>query len=156
MKVDWKLFSKTPGYKSLKEAYMRDSREAGKEKRPMRNKEEFYKHFQWVIARCLHYASKQNRQPWDVLNDWESKRTYWWLNYYQDGNQPKIRPESVSRTDMRIRGMKKYYKNGLFPDSNNRINLRISNYLKDKRAKKARWEKERKARRDRMAKYKNL
>ncbi|WP_417536305.1 hypothetical protein [Methylophaga sp.] len=147
MKVDWKFFSKTPGYKSLKEAYMHDCRRAGKEARPMRNKDEYYKKFQWVIARCLHYASKQNRTPWDVLNEWESKRTYWWINFYQDCNQPKIMPESISRKDMHIRGLKKYYKYCRFPDSNNRINQRITEHLKAKRTKKARWTIEKKSRR---------
>lgn len=150
MKVDWKYFSQSKGYKSLKEAYIRDCKEAGKEKNPMRNKAEFYKHFQWVIARCLHYASKQNRQPWDVLDEWESGRSYWWLNYYQDCRQPKIRQESISKTEKGIRGIKKYYKNARFPDSNNQTNQRVIAYLKGKRAKKSRWTIERKSRRKKL------
>lgn len=156
MDIDWKYFSQTKGYKSLKEAYMRDTRKAGKEKRPMRDKEEFYKHFQWVISRCIHYAHALNKKPWEVLDEWESKRDYWWLNFYQDSRQPKIRPESISRKPMHIRGIKKYYKTGYFPDSNTRVNKRIGDHLRSKRTKKSRWTSERKARRDRSAKYKNL
>lgn len=139
MNVDWKYFSQTKGYKSLKEAYMRDARNAGKEARPMRNKEEFYKKFQWVISRCIHYAQALNKQPWDVLDEWESKRGYWWLNYYQESNQPNIRPESISKKPMNIRGIKKQYKKGRFPDSNTRVNKRIGDHLRKQRTKKPRW-----------------
>ncbi|EKO3657438.1 hypothetical protein M3906_000250 [Vibrio metschnikovii] len=140
MNVDWKYFSQTKGYKSLKEAYMRDARRAGKEARPMRNKEEFYKKFQWVISRCIHYSQALNKQPWDILDEWESKRDYWWLNFYQESKQPKIRPESISKKPMHIRGIKKYYKQACrFPDSNTRVNKRIGDHLREKRTKKPRW-----------------
>lgn len=139
MNVDWKYFSQTKGYKSLKEAYMRDARNAGKDSRPMRDKNELYKQFQWVISRCIHYGQALNKQPWDVLEEWESKRDYWWLNYYQESNQPKIRPESISKKPMHIRGIKKYYKSGLFRDSNTRVNSRIGDHLRKQRTKKPRW-----------------
>ncbi|WP_139299814.1 hypothetical protein [Vibrio injensis] len=139
MNVDWKYFSQTKGYKSLKEAYMRDARNAGKDSRPMRDKNELYKQFQWVISRCIHYGQALNKQPWDVLEEWESKRDYWWLNYYQESNQPKIRPESISKKPMHIRGIKKYYKNGRLPDSNTRVNQRIGDHLRKQRTKKPRW-----------------
>ncbi|MCG3743121.1 hypothetical protein EXA18_06410 [Vibrio cincinnatiensis] len=156
MNVDWKYFSQTKGYKSLKEAYMRDARNAGKEARPMRNKEELYKKLQWVISRCIHYAQALNKQPWDVLDEWESKRDYWWLNYYQESKQPKIRPESISKKPMHIRGIKKLCKKDYYPDSNTTVNRKIGNHLRIIRTKKPRWTPERKARRDKSAKYKNL
>ncbi|MCG6228103.1 hypothetical protein [Vibrio furnissii] len=139
MNVDWKYFSQTKGYKSLKEAYMRDARNAGKEARPMRSKEEFYKRFQWVVNRCVHYAHALNKKPWDVLDEWESKRDYWWLNYYQGSNQPKIRPESISQKPMHIRGIKKLYKNARFPCSNTIVNSMIGDHLRKQRTKKPRW-----------------
>lgn len=156
MEIDWKYFSQTNGYKSLKSAYMRDVKKAGKEKRPMRDKDVFYKHFQWVINRCIHYAHALNKKPWEVLDEWESKRDYWWKNFYQESRQPKILPESISRKPMHIRGIKKYYKSGHFPDSNTSVNKRIGDHLRSKRTKKPRWTPERKARRDKAAKYKNL
>lgn len=149
MKVDWKYFSQSKGYKSLKEAYMRDCRKAGNEKNPMRNKAEFYKHFQWVIARCLHYASKQNRQPWDVLDEWESGRSYWWLNYYQDCNQPKIRPVSTSKQPIGARGANKRHKQCRF-STNNSANREVTRVLRGRRTKKAKWTIERKSRRKRL------
>lgn len=145
MNVDWKYFSQTKGYKSLKEAYMSDARRAGKEARPMRSKGELYEKFQWVISRCFHYAQALNKQPWDVLDEWESKRDYWWLNYYQESRQPKIRPESISKKPMHIRGIKKYYKSGLFRYSNTRVNARIGDHLRNQRTKKPRWTEKRKS-----------
>ena len=147
MNVDWKYFSQTTGYKSLKDAYMRDARKAGTETRPMRNKDEFYKKFQWVINRCIHYSQALNKTPWEVLDAWESKRDYWWMNFYQDSNQPKIRKESISKKPRNVRGIKKYYKRGHgWSESNNLINNRISDFLKRERTRKARWSVDRKKR----------
>ncbi len=145
MNVDWKHFSQTQGYKSLKEAYMRDARKAGKDARAMLDKDELYKKFQWVISRCLHYSKALNKKPWDVLDEWESKRDYWWINYYQESNQPKICPESISKKPMHIRGIKKYYKSGHFRDSNTRVNSRIGDHLRKQRTKKPRWTAKRKS-----------
>ncbi|ENM5750403.1 hypothetical protein V4V53_002151 [Vibrio mimicus] len=145
MNVDWKYFSQTKGYKSLKEAYMSDARRSGKEARAMHSKGELYEKFQWVISRCFHYAHVLNKQPWDVLDEWESKRDYWWLNYYQESRQPKIRPESISKKPMHIRGIKKYYKNVRSPDSNTIVNSRIGDHLRKQRTKKPRWTAKRKS-----------
>ena len=94
MKIDWKAVAQSPGYKSLKKAYIRDVHKAGQTRakghRPMRDKEEFLKLFQWVIGRAQHYAIRQSRTVEDVLNEWESERNYRWLNYYQECNQPKL------------------------------------------------------------------
>jgi hypothetical protein len=94
MKIDWKHLATTPGYKSLKAAYIRDVQEAEAyrnrfERKPMREKEEFLHKFIWVIARAKHYAHYYNTSVETILKMWEDKRTYWWLNYYQDCNMPK-------------------------------------------------------------------
>ena len=94
MKIDWKYVSTTPGYRSLKKAYTDGVEKSEKEKcrfgRPMRSKLEFLRHFNWVISRAKHYAYVHQKPIEVILNDWESKRSYWWLNYYQDCNQPKL------------------------------------------------------------------
>lgn len=90
MKVNWKELSATDGYKSLKAAYIFDVKESMKYRNPMREKSEFIKHFQWVISRAKHYACHQGLSIETVLNSWEEKRSYWWLNFYQDCNQPKL------------------------------------------------------------------
>jgi hypothetical protein len=51
--------------------------------------------FKWVIDRARHYAEKTGI-PWeDILNSWEADRNYWYMNYYQDGNQPEIKGDRV-------------------------------------------------------------
>lgn len=95
MKINWKDLAASPGYISLKGAYIKDVQDASKEKlkgrKPIRDKKEFLRHFNWVICRAKHYAYHLGRDVSSVLDEWESKRTYWWLNYYQDCQQPKIR-----------------------------------------------------------------
>lgn len=99
MKIDWKKVSKTPGYVSLKAAYIRDVQEAAKSQdkgyHPMRSKKEFLEHFRWVIGRAEHYAHHKNTTIDVILNEWEDKRTYWWLNYYQNNRQPLLNRSSV-------------------------------------------------------------
>lgn len=52
MKIDWKHLASTPGYISLKKAYIYDVVEANQQRqrgyKPMRDKAEFLKHFNWV------------------------------------------------------------------------------------------------------------
>lgn len=46
--------------------------------------------FVWVVERAKHYE-KVTGIPWEqVLGSWEEKRSYWYMNYYQDANQPKL------------------------------------------------------------------
>ena len=98
MKIDWKALSKSPGYISLKSAYIKDVMKATKRPNPMRKKEELLKLFNWVIARAQHYAHHHQTRIDLVLLGWETDRTFWWLNYYQEGRQPKLpsgRPRNV-------------------------------------------------------------
>lgn len=114
MKVDWKYVSKTTGYLSLKAAYVHDVQESEKNKRrfghAMRNKPEFLRLFNWVISRAKHYAQIQNVTIDVILNEWENKRNYWWLNYYGDSRQPKS--HSGSMKSMGLNGIRKEYHGG--------------------------------------------
>jgi hypothetical protein len=99
MKIDWKKVSASPGYISLKTAYIKDVQESERyrmrfKRRPMREKAEFYRHFKWVISRAMYHANRLNRPIEDILWSWESDRKGWWLNYYQDCRQPKKRSVS--------------------------------------------------------------
>ena len=91
--INWKKVAASPGYKSLKAAYIKDvqgnQRYIRRGQRPMRDKAEFYRHFKWVISRAMYYAHLYKRPIESILNHWEEHRTYWWLNYYQEGRQPK-------------------------------------------------------------------
>lgn len=46
--------------------------------------------FAWVIERSHHYAEKTGIGADEILDAWEKRRNYWFLNYYQDVNQPRI------------------------------------------------------------------
>jgi len=46
--------------------------------------------FKWVIDRANHYAEKLNMSASEILDIWEKDRTYWYMNYYQDANQPLL------------------------------------------------------------------
>lgn len=51
--------------------------------------------FKWVIDRAKHYGEALNI-PWEeILDAWEADRNYWYMNYYQESNQPAINSESV-------------------------------------------------------------
>ncbi|SHJ14064.1 hypothetical protein [Clostridium magnum] len=51
--------------------------------------------FKWVIDRAKHYADKLGLAWEEVLNSWEVNRNYWYMNYYQDCNQPEIKGDKV-------------------------------------------------------------
>jgi hypothetical protein len=50
---------------------------------------------QWIIDRAKHYAEKTGLEASDILNAWEAGRGYWYMNYYQDCNQPLIQGDKV-------------------------------------------------------------
>jgi hypothetical protein len=71
------------GYKKLLTAAEKDER----------NSPGFHRYFEkvdWVVARAQHYAEKTGVDSCDILNSWEKHRRYWYMNYYQECNQPKI------------------------------------------------------------------
>lgn len=46
--------------------------------------------FKWIIDRAKHYAEKTGLAAQEILKSWEELRDYWFLNYYQECNQPKL------------------------------------------------------------------
>ena len=135
MKIDWKHLARTKGYQSLKAAYSYDVQNS------RRTKEELLRHFNWVMGRAKHYALQQARSIEDVLNEWEANRDYWWLNFYQESNQPKLVRTLKPRG---IKGFRAYMKTHTFygnaVDRKHRINNEIQ--LKQRQTsnkKKKRW-----------------
>ena len=56
---------------------------------------EYCSKFKWAIDRAKHYGEKLNI-PWkEVIQSWEETRNYWYMNYYQECNQPEIESEDV-------------------------------------------------------------
>ena len=56
---------------------------------------EYCAKFKWAVDRAKHYAEKTGIPYLEILKSWEQKRTYWYLNYYQDCKQPEIKNGSV-------------------------------------------------------------
>lgn len=50
---------------------------------------------QWAIDRAKHYASKTGLTAEEILDSWEAKRDYWYMNYYQEARQPEIKGDAV-------------------------------------------------------------
>lgn len=105
----------TSGYESLKAAVERDcneSRSCGcfnpegcNVPRASIGKygEDGYKHcfheycdkFKWAVDRAKHYGERLNLNWEDILTSWEQDRSYWYMNYYQDSEQPEIKGDKV-------------------------------------------------------------
>lgn len=49
----------------------------------------------WAVDRAKHYAEKTGLTAEEVLDAWERDRRYWYMNYYQEANQPLIDGKSV-------------------------------------------------------------
>ena len=148
MQIDWKHLATTPGYKSLKAAYIDDVLESERYRhrydcKPMRDKAEFLKHFNWVINRAKHYAEFTGKPIHIILNEWEANRTYWWLNYYQSCNQPKLFNKCTSVQPRGSRGAIKYCKaEARRYKAPEKASGWIASHLKNERkrgGKKARW-----------------
>lgn len=159
MKIDWKFVATTPGYISLKGAYKKDLEKSERERRrsfALRKKKEFLTLFNWVINRAKHYAHVEGVGINVILDRWEKDRDYWWLNYYRDAYQPKLKNTYVIKP-LRNRGLKKYYSK-MHRGDNKRCHV---NFFKailfqqkedrlPKRKKKPRWSSEYKKSRVRM------
>jgi hypothetical protein len=65
---------------------------------------EYCDKFRWIIDRAKYYAEKTGLNWEDILDSWEKDRDYWYMNYYQDSNQPEIKTDKVrifdTQTDM--------------------------------------------------------
>lgn len=154
MEIDWKQLAQSPGYKSLKAAYTRDVQEARDRQRKfgraMRDKDEFLRLFNWVICRAKHYAHVTGEPIEDFLNTWEEKRSYWWLNYYQDCRQPKLHRDILK--PIGLNGVKSSLKKDSWYENDPvRLKERVRSAArfeqgKRSRSKKGRWSLERKKR----------
>lgn len=48
------------------------------------------KKLKFAVERAKHYEERTGIPAAHMLNAWESRRDYWYMNYYQDANQPLI------------------------------------------------------------------
>ena len=103
MKVDFKKLSKHKGYQSLKKSVIKDCMggegcfningcdKAGR----TQCFHSYCNKFKWVIDRAKHYAYKTGIDIGDIIDSWEEGRTYWYMNYYQESNMPRLNAEYV-------------------------------------------------------------
>jgi len=56
---------------------------------------DYRKKIAWAVDRARHYAEKTGLTPESILDAWEGKRSYWYMNYYQPANQPSIEGDNV-------------------------------------------------------------
>lgn len=45
----------------------------------------------WIVDRAEHYSKQLNVPAETVLDEWDKGRNYWYMNYYQDANQPELK-----------------------------------------------------------------
>lgn len=68
--------------------------------------------YKWVMDRAKMYAEFTGQTVEEVIEAWEKDRSYWYMNYYQDCNQPEIKKESgmnVVKYDDWVSGLKKKF-----------------------------------------------
>lgn len=85
------------GYKTLKAAVDRDADVDRKHGRPLFH--DYPAKLAWAVARAKHYAEKTGLSAADILNAWEKERTYWYMNFYQDANQPELEGDRIKVFD---------------------------------------------------------
>lgn len=78
------------GYRRLLAAVVKDEGPDG-----TRQHHDYRGKLKWVLDRAHHYAEKTGLNTDDILDAWEKERSYWYMNYYQDCNQPQIVAEKV-------------------------------------------------------------
>lgn len=90
------------GIDSLREAVSRDCKEAGGSlneggcgKCGAKCCHRYCDKFKWVVDRAAQYAEKLGLDRDELLSSWEEDRNYWYMNYYQECNQPEITSERV-------------------------------------------------------------
>lgn len=82
------MIEQSEGYQKLRAAIMND-------KGTGRSDEVRLKVLEFAVERAKHYEEKTGIPAGDMLTSWESHRSYWYMNYYQDCNQPLIEGDSV-------------------------------------------------------------
>jgi len=96
--MSFKEIAASPGYQSLKAEAIQSA---------AREREKFNVNggpgrcsngFRWAIGRARHYSHYLGIPVQDILNKWEEERDYWYLNYYQDCNFPKLNDVRVFST----------------------------------------------------------
>lgn len=73
----------TDAWKKLQQAADRDQRESP-------GFHDYAAKLEWIKARVAHYEEKTGIPGEKILERWEADRSYWYMNFYQDANQPTL------------------------------------------------------------------
>jgi len=65
--------------------------------------------YKWIMDRAKHYAEICGSTVESVIEEWEKARTYWYMNYYQECNQPLIKGENIIMYDAWIAELTKRF-----------------------------------------------
>ena len=65
--------------------------------------------YKWVLERAIHYAEKSGKTQEEILGIWENDRSWWYMNYYQDRNQPLLESENIIQYEDWINQLKEKY-----------------------------------------------
>lgn len=83
------------GYKKLKHDVLYDYAKDDDYQNGKRSFHNYAETFEFAINKAMHYAEKTEIKASDILDSWERDRSYWYMNYYQEANQPEIKTENV-------------------------------------------------------------
>lgn len=90
------------GINKLKEAVLNDCKNGdncfndnGCDKNKSKCFHKYCDTYKWIIDRAMHYAKKLDIEYLEVLDQWEERRTYWYMNYYQEAQQPLLDSENI-------------------------------------------------------------
>lgn len=82
-------FKNNEAYKKLKAELKRDV-----EREPKR-KSSFRKPLAFALRKCREYSKFLDLKPIEVLERMEEQRNYWFVNYYQESNFPKLDDKNI-------------------------------------------------------------
>jgi len=157
MKIDWKKVAKSPAYISMKACVAEEAKRCAKWKQKPDSR--YQEAFNFAMNRAKHYAHHLNKTFIEVLEIWEAKRTYNFMNYYSDHNLPKFHSNRKENWGLR-RNLKSIKSDGFYKKNKRRKADRIKQiigYFQSRNPKrtgrKARWTIHRKHSVKRMREY---
>lgn len=65
--------------------------------------------YKWTLERAKHYADKTGKTVEQIMETWETDRTYWYMNYYQESKQPELNSEKIIEYDKWISELKEKF-----------------------------------------------
>ena len=77
-----------PGLKKLRESAEDDLKRGNYHAGPLEK-------IEWIIERAKHYQLKTGKPYQEIIDIWVSKMSYWYINYFQEANQPLITGDDV-------------------------------------------------------------